>query len=216
MTDTAILVLPEIAESQGSKYLTHNEALTQLEGMLVRVKSATTTAQPGSPAPGDTYIIPTSATGTNWAGQDGKIGHYYGGAWTFYTAPEGLELTVNDTSRRARKLASGWTYSSLAGDQYDDGNSSTADTINWGLGSIHKSTMTGDCTYTFTAPDTAGVLYLQLVQDGTGSRNPTWPATVKWEGGAEPTWSTAAGSIDLIRFVFDGTNYLGTGYIGFA
>ena len=37
--------------------------------------------------------------------------------------------------------------------EFDNGNSSTADTIDWGVGNKQKSTLTGNCTYTFTAPD---------------------------------------------------------------
>lgn len=36
--------------------------------------------------------------------------------------------------------------------EVDDGNSGAADTIDWSAGNVHKSTMTDNCTYTFTAP----------------------------------------------------------------
>jgi len=93
---TEILGVTELTDSQAAKYATHNEALRQVEGRMVRVKSRTTTAQPGSPAAGDTYILPTGATGTDWAGDDGKIAHYYGGTWKFWTATEGARVWVND------------------------------------------------------------------------------------------------------------------------
>ena len=70
--------------------------------------------------------------------------------------------------------------------QTDDGNSGTADTIDWGAGNKHKSTLTGNVTYTFTAPGGSCNLILVLVQDATGSRTATWPATVKWPGGTAP------------------------------
>lgn len=91
--------------------------------------------------------------------------------------------------------------------EVDDGNSGTADTINWGTGNHHKSTMTGNCTYTFTAPSGPTTLTLKLVQDGTGSRTATWPASTKWSGGTAPTLSTAASSVDFISCYYDGTNY---------
>lgn len=95
----------------------------------------------------------------------------------------------------------------------DDGNSSTADTIDWSAGANHKSTLTGNCTYTFTAPvaaDTA--LLLKVIQDGTGSRTVTWPGSVIWIGN-EPRLSTAAGAVNYISFWYDGTNYYGAGDI---
>jgi hypothetical protein len=90
--------------------------------------------------------------------------------------------------------------------EVDDGNSSTADTIDWGTGNHHKSTMTGNCTYTFTAPAGPTTLTLKLVQS-SGSNTATWPATVKWPSGTAPTLSTAASAIDFISCYYDGTNY---------
>lgn len=99
-------------------------------------------------------------------------------------------------------------------EEVDDGNSSTADTIDFTAGNFHKSTMTGNCTYTFTAPSSPATLVLKLVQDATGSRVATWPGTVKWPGGFAPTLSTAASAVDIISFYYDGTNYYG--FPGFA
>lgn len=100
--------------------------------------------------------------------------------------------------------------------EYDNGNSGAADTIDWGNGNKQKSTLTDNATFTFTNPGGACNVVLNLVQDGTGSRNPTWPASVKWAGGSEPTWSTGAGAIDIVSFYFDGTNYYGAANIGFS
>ena len=94
---TEIIGLVEIVESQASKATTHNQSLREIEGRLVRVKSRTTTAQPGSPANGDTYILPASATGTNWATFTAKqLVHYYGGSWKAWTPIEGVRVYVND------------------------------------------------------------------------------------------------------------------------
>lgn len=94
---TEILTLDEITASQSAKEVTHNTGLRQLEGRLIRVKSRTTSAQPGSPANGDTYILPTSPTGTNWATFTAKqIAHYYGGSWKAWTPVEGIRVWVND------------------------------------------------------------------------------------------------------------------------
>jgi hypothetical protein len=91
----------------------------------------------------------------------------------------------------------------------DDGNSSTADTIDWSAGNVHKSTMTGNCTYTFSNPLTPlGEFTLYLIQDVVGSRTATWPVSVLWEGGAAPTLTTTAGQTDLIHCTYNGTNYL--------
>lgn len=91
----------------------------------------------------------------------------------------------------------------------DDGNSSTADTIDFSAGNVHKSTLTDNCTYTFTAPPTGSVVVLKVVQDGTGSRLVTWPATVHWSGGTAPTLTTTANKVDVFTFLWDGTTYFG-------
>jgi hypothetical protein len=55
-----------------------------------------------------------------------------------------------------------------------------------------------------------------MIQDGTGGRTVTFPAAVKWAGGAQPTWVTTAAAINIATFLYDGTNYWGTGGTGFA
>jgi hypothetical protein len=134
----------------------------------------------------------------------------------------GLNALIEDTSPQL-----GGTLDALSNDidnakvitfiaEVDNGNSSTADTIDFGAGQKQKSTMTGNCTYTFTAPDGTGNFVLKLIQDGTGSRLATWPATVKWPSGTAPTLSTAAASVDIITFYYDGTNYYGQAGLNFS
>lgn len=91
----------------------------------------------------------------------------------------------------------------------DDGNSSTADTIDWTTGSIHKSTLTGNCAYTFTSPTGASRIQL-LIYTGAGSFAVTWPASVKWTAGTAPTITTTASKVDIATFLWDGTNYWGS------
>ena len=76
--------------------------------------------------------------------------------------------------------------------------------------------MTGNCTFTFTAP-TGGVanLLLRLVQDATGGRTATWPATVKWPGGSAPTLTAAANAVDIVTCYKNGTNYYCTSGMDF-
>lgn len=92
----------------------------------------------------------------------------------------------------------------------DSGNSSTAQTIDWSTANVRKSTLTGNCTYTFTAPSTgAAVLVLEVAQDATGSRTVTWPAAVHWSGGTAPTLTTTASKVDVFTFYYNGTTYFG-------
>lgn len=100
--------------------------------------------------------------------------------------------------------------------EVNNGNSSTAHTIDWTAGNKQKSTLTGNCTFTFTAPPGPTNLVLKLVQDGTGSRTVTWPAAVHWSGGTAPTLTTTANKVDLITFYFDGTTYFGCSSLNYT
>lgn len=87
----------EIAQNQANKYLTHNETLRKLEAVLFRAASATTTAQPGSPSEGDVYIMPSTSTGTDWAGySEHDIALYINTAWENITPWEGLRLYISN------------------------------------------------------------------------------------------------------------------------
>lgn len=92
--------------------------------------------------------------------------------------------------------------------EVDNGNSGAADTLDWTAGNKQKSTLTDNVTYTFSpAPDGPCSLILRLIQDATGTRTATWPATVKWPGGTAPTLTTTANAVDVVALYFDGTNY---------
>lgn len=92
---TPLLGLSEVSEGVVNQATVHNTALRQLEALLVRALSMSTASPPGSPAAGDSYIIPAGATGA-WAGKDSQIAAYIGGAWSYFTATEGIRLWVND------------------------------------------------------------------------------------------------------------------------
>jgi hypothetical protein len=66
------------------------------EVLAARVISDTVTAQPGTPADGDCYIIPAGRTGTAWATfAVGSLAYYRGGTWYEFTAYEGLLKVVS-------------------------------------------------------------------------------------------------------------------------
>ncbi len=133
--------------------------------------------------------------------------------------PGGITATVGDTfiafdyTSISGNLAGGAltnvksvTYGSAP---VDNGNSGTADTIDWTAGDIQKSTLTGNCTYTFTDPLGVGGLTLEIIQDATGARTLVWPATVDWVGGIAPTIASAAAAVTVVSFYYNGTRYRG-------
>jgi hypothetical protein len=98
--------------------------------------------------------------------------------------------------------------------EVDNGDSSTSDTIDWGAGQKQKTTMTGNCTYTFTAPDGPCNLMLSCYQDGT-ARTITWPSTVKWPAATAPTFTGTNNIRDIVAFYYDGTHYFGQATLNF-
>ena len=90
-------------------------------------------------------------------------------------------------------------------------------TIDWRLGNKFKFTFGAQNeTFTFTAPTNPCTLMLTLIQDATGSRTVTWPATVKWPSGTAPTLTTAANSRDKIALDWDGAQYDGVASLAFS
>lgn len=127
-----------------------------------------------------------------------------------------LNLTPKGTGKVKSTETHEFATEAVFDAEVDNGNSGTADTIDWGAGNKQKSTLTGNVTYTFTAPSGPCNLLLKLVQDATGSRTATWPATVKWPSGTAPTLTTTANAIDIVTFYYDGTNYYGQTGLNFS
>lgn len=135
------------------------------------------------------------------------------------TIPTGTDTLVGkattDTLTNKTLSAAAVTSTLKAGNyhieplEYDAGNSSTAQTIDWTNASSQKSTLTGSVTYTFSN-GVAGGAYVLKIATGAGSFTATWPAAVKWAGGTAPTITTTASRVDLINFYYDGTTYFGT------
>lgn len=92
--------------------------------------------------------------------------------------------------------------------EFDAGNSGTSKTIDWTNGVAQKITLTGNVTFTFTAPSKTGSPLVLRVLTGAGSFTATWPASVKWT--STPTVTTTASRMDLFNFYYDGTNYYGS------
>jgi len=98
----------------------------------------------------------------------------------------------------------GFTLQTLTGDGTDD--------IDWKLGNKMQFTCpAGDETFTFTAPTNPCNLLLEIIQDGVGGRDITFPANVKWLG-TEPTWSDGGASKTIVMSMwYNGTNYWSQG-----
>ncbi|NTW31248.1 MAG: LamG domain-containing protein [Bacteroidetes bacterium] len=84
-------------------------------------------------------------------------------------------------------------------------------TVNWNNSNVQEVTLTACRSFTFANGKSGGAYSLIIKQDGTGGRVVTWPANIKWVDSSEPAIATSPNKINIIKFIFDGTNYLETG-----
>jgi hypothetical protein len=104
--------------------------------------------------------------------------------------------------------------------QFNAGNSGAAITLNFATNGNNQRVTLNSATPTITLSGgvAGGVYTVEVVQDGSGSRVPTWAgasgATVIWPGGVTPTLTTTASRADLFSFIFDAVpatpHYVGT------
>lgn len=97
----------------------------------------------------------------------------------------------------------------------NDGNTGAGQTFNFALNRKHVATLTAaTVTFAFTAPPSGSEVTIKMIQDGTGGRLVAWPGTAKFPSGVAPVLSVAASAVDLIKFLYDGTNYLMLDFVG--
>jgi hypothetical protein len=77
-------------------------------------------------------------------------------------------------------------------------------------GPMFTMTLTANSGLSTPTNLTAGqVIRLLVTQDSTGSRTLTYNNFFTWPAGTQPTLSTAAGSVDMLTFVYDGLKLRG-------
>lgn len=96
-------------------------------------------------------------------------------------------------------------------DQVIAANSGAAYEIDWSAAGVVELTLTDSPTLTFANLAAGRAITLILIQDGTGSRTVTWPASVDWPSTTAPTLSSGANDVDVITMIVrnDGTTVLG-------
>ncbi len=116
MSNTSNLQLPYLAVGQAQKHVTVNQSLRRLDAIIqLGVVSATTTAEPASPADGDVYIVPVGKSGANWSAYaNWSLGYYRDGAWEQITPREGWIAYVRDVDQALVCTGSAWANISAA------------------------------------------------------------------------------------------------------
>ncbi len=108
MSDSPLLTLPYLAAAQAQKHVTHNEALSMLDGLVhLAVISRDVTVPPVSPANGDRYLIPAASTGA-WTTHAGQIALRMEGAWRYVTPREGWILWVSNEDAALTYNGAAW------------------------------------------------------------------------------------------------------------
>lgn len=78
------------------------------------------------------------------------------------------------------------------------------------VATIHRITLTANCTFTFPTLAAGKSFTVFLTQDATGGRTATWPVTVVWPSSTAPTLTTTASKTDVLSFASpDGTKWYG-------
>jgi hypothetical protein len=173
-----------------------------LNGLII---SDSTTAQPGSPADGDIYIIPAGATGSQWATFDeNDLSIYHGGTWYAYAPVEGIVVNLAGVLTRWN----GSSYVDASGGSAGR-NSVTALSIATGvvdidcsLGDYFTLSLTANVTsITFSNLPGSGkgaAIAVRIRQDGTGSRTVALPSSFKAISGSDTAVQSAANAYTIL------------------
>ena len=138
MSDDATprLALPYLAAAQAQKYVTLNQALALLDGLVqTAVESRSTAAEPPSPTDGAIYILPASATGADWSTRAaGTVMRCEAGAWAALQSEPGWIAYVKDEGVLLLQAGGGWADLGLSLRELENltklGIGTTADAVN--------------------------------------------------------------------------------------
>jgi hypothetical protein len=113
MSDDATprLALPYLAAAQAQKHVTMNAALALLDGLVqTAVESRSVSVEPATPADGAIYILPTSASGADWASHGaGTLMRFEAGAWAALESAPGWIVYVKDEGLLLVQTSGGWS-----------------------------------------------------------------------------------------------------------
>lgn len=196
----------ELNEGDAGAEIAVNELAARILSTIGFVKSMTTTAQPGSPANYDAYILPSSGlSGSSWTGQEDDIAIFLNG-WIFITPLEGARVRVNDTDHHVSNDGTNWSA--------EDGTQVLADGANIAvdLAKGLTCTVTIDGNRTMDNPTKkhdGRLVTFRIQQDATtGSRLITWASEYTFAGGTAPTLSTGVNDVDVVTFMQTGAEML--------
>lgn len=98
------------------------------------------------------------------------------------------------------------------------GTVTSASTLSLTNGTVQTATLTASTACTFTMPtNVAGKSFVLLLKQAATTGNGTATFTgVKWSSAGAPTITAAAGKMDILTFIADGTNWYGSAAQGYT
>lgn len=124
---TPRLGAPYIRAAQAQKEVTHNGALNILDALVqAAAEDRDLTAPPPDPEEGGLWIVAAGASG-EWAGRDGEIAQWIGGAWTFHVPRVGYAVWLKDEAVAARFDGTDWVAETPAPAIADAAGGATVD-----------------------------------------------------------------------------------------
>lgn len=100
--------LPLLQASQSQKHITHNEALTLIDGLLqLSVISRSVNTPPTSPSDGDRYLVGDTPS-AEWLNQTGNLAFYVAGSWRYSSPQVGWFVWVEDEAVYLSYSGSAW------------------------------------------------------------------------------------------------------------
>lgn len=88
---TSRFALPLLHVGQAQKEAFVNEAFSLTDALLHCAVAGEAASPPDQPVPGEAWLIGTAPRGA-WAGQDGRIALFQGGAWVFVEPRDGMRI----------------------------------------------------------------------------------------------------------------------------
>ena len=191
-----------------------------------------TTSSGATLSPNANLIVPGSASvtltagdyflATSLAGGVSQILYYVKASGVMGTVPALLLTggTMSGQISMGNNIVSGLKTATFNG-EYANGNSGASITIDFNNGQNQSVVLnTATPALTISAPPAVGHYQLRVVQDGTGSRNPSWSgvaySSTRWiSNTGAPAMNTAPNASSMVNFFYDGTSlYQSFGKVG--
>ena len=90
-------------------------------------------------------------------------------------------------------------------------------TMDWSVTNRHETTLTAARTIAFSNDVDGQAITIVFKSNGSGAYTPTWPAGIKWQGGAAPTLTNSNGHWDVVNIMRESSgNYIGSYALNFS